>query len=307
MSKLAKQVRQVATDAGADLVGFAPISRFDNAPPEFHPRTIYPQTQTVTAVAVRQARGALKTAEEGTYWQAYNCDNYWYLNEVIAPKILRAVILFLESAGYTSVPVHNPFCSHVGRKIRDDQPTGPDGMASLRVIGVAAGLGELGHSKVLLTPQFGPRQRVFAIFTDAQLEPTPLFTHQVCDGCLSCVRECEACAIGESRDVKFTIEDRQYSHAPLDNRECGHVHSGSDPRFSPFWDGTEPGGGEPKYNKFVKHRFRHLSICVGRGCLRACLDHLEKTGRIQASFKTPLIQRERWKLNEPPPGPGPTA
>jgi len=30
---------------------------------------------------------------------------------------------------------------------------------------------------------------------------------------------------------------------------------------------------------------------------RACLDHLEKTGRIQAAFKTPLIERERWKLD----------
>ncbi len=56
----------------------------------------------------------------------------------------------------------------------------------------------------------------------------------------------------------------------------------------------------PSFNEFCYHRFRHLSVCVGRGCLRACLDHLEKTGRIEAKFKTPFIRRERWKLNEPP-------
>ena len=37
---------------------------------------------------------------------------------------------------------------------------------------------------------------------------------------------------------------------------------------------------------------------MGRGCIRACLDHLEKTGRIEASFKTPFIERERWTLDD---------
>lgn len=300
MPTLTERVRHAALDNGADLVGFAPISRFDDAPPDLHPRTILPQTKTVVAVALRHLRGALKAVEEGTYWQAYNCDNYWYLNEVLAPRVLRAVSLTLEADGYIGVPVHNPFHPHSGRQVRDDQPAGPDGMISLRVIGVAAGLGELGNSKLLLTPQFGPRQRVFAVFTDAALEPTPLLAEPICDGCLSCARECEACAIGTSRDVTLTIEGRQFAHAPFDPAACAKVHAGRDPRFSPFFNGTEADGEEPSYNRFLQHRFRHLAICVGRGCLRACLDHLEKTGRIEKTYKTPFIERERWKLDEPP-------
>ncbi|NIM69365.1 MAG: hypothetical protein GTO48_02660, partial [Xanthomonadales bacterium] len=69
-------------------------------------------------------------------------------------------------------PVHNPFHPHTGRPVRRGAPH-PDGIVSLRVAGVAAGLGELGHSKLLLTPQFGPRQRVFVVLTDAELEPDP--------------------------------------------------------------------------------------------------------------------------------------
>ena len=300
MPSLTERVRRVARENGADLVGFAPVSRFENAPPQLHPCTIYPPTRTVIAVAVRQPRGALKAVEEGTYWQAYNCDSYWFLNEIVAPTLLRAVVLSLEEHGHTSVPVHNPFHPHTGRQVRDDQPFGPDGMISLRVIGVAAGLGELGHSKVLLTPQFGPRQRVFAVFTDAELEPTPLVTDPICDGCQSCVRECEACAIGKSRDVTLAIDGHTFAHAPFDAGACGRVHRGDDKRFSPFWNGSEKEGEEPSYSRFLQHRFRHLSICVARGCIRACLDHLEKTGRIQAQFKAPLIERPRWKLNEPP-------
>jgi ferredoxin len=214
--------------------------------------------------------------------------------------MLREVTMFLEEYGHTSVPVHNPFHPHSGRQLRDDQPDGPDGMISLRVVGVAAGLGELGMSKVFLTPQFGPRQRMFAVFTDAELEPTPIFTGSVCDECGICSKKCEAEAIGTERTVKLEIEDHTFSHAPLDCDACLVVHQGMDRRYSPFWNGSEKEGDKPSYNSWTHNRFNQLAICVGRGCIRACLDHLEKTGRIEKRFKTPFIEGNRWKLNEPP-------
>jgi epoxyqueuosine reductase len=300
VSDLTERIRRVALDNGAALVGFAPVSRFDNAPPGLDPRTIFPSMRTAIAIALPQARGTLKAVEDGCYWQSYNCDSYWYLNEVEAPRILRRIIMALEDEEYTGVPVHNPFHPHSGRQIRDDQPWGPDGMVSMRVLGVAAGLGELGLSKVLLTPEYGPRQRIFGVFTDAELEPTPVFTGRVCDECMLCAKHCEAGAIGRERSETFEIEGRTFSHAPLDCAACGVVHRGDDPRYSPFWNGTEKEGESPSFNAFSQHRFRHLSVCVGRGCLRACLDHLEKTGRISKTFKTPFTEGERWKLNEAP-------
>lgn len=298
--KLTERVRRAALESGAVLVGFAPIERFSEAPPEYHPHTIYPHTRTAVVVCLPQLRGALKAVEEGCYWQAYNCDNYWFLNEVEAPRILRAIARVLEDDRWDAVPVHNPFHGHTGRQIRDDQPWGPDGKVSLRVLGVAAGLGELGLSKVFLTPQFGPRQRVFGVFTDAELEPTPMFEGSICDECGLCAKHCEANAIGTERSEKIVIEGKTFAHGTLDCPACSVVHNGSDPRFSPFWNGTEAEGDMPSYNKFCQHRFRHLSVCVGRGCLRACLDHLEKTGRIETTFRHPFIERKRWKLNKAP-------
>jgi hypothetical protein len=92
----------------------------------------------------------------------------------------------------------------------------------------------------------------------------------------------------------------EFGHGELNCEACVKVHQGMDPRFSPFWNGSEKEGEAPAYNRFCKERFRHLAICGGRGCLRACLDHLEKRGRITTRFKTPFIERNRWKLNEPP-------
>ena len=182
MEDLRDRVKQTARQAGADLVGIASIDRFDHAPPEVHPRSVFSHTQSEIAVGCRMVRGALKTAEEGLYWGAYNCDSYQYINEVLAPHLLRRIVLLLEDQGYTAVPIHNPFHPHTGRPVRPGA-TSPDGIISLRVIGCAAGLGELGMSKLFLTPQFGPRQRMFAVLTDAVLPADPLLTEPVCDEC----------------------------------------------------------------------------------------------------------------------------
>jgi epoxyqueuosine reductase QueG len=298
--ELTETIRELALQEGADLVGFAPIARFDNAPPHLHPRTLFPPVRSAIAIGLVQPRGTLKAIEEGCYWQAYHCDSYWYLNEVESTRILWRLVMRLEAEGCTSLPVHNPFQSFSGRPVREDQLRGPDALMSLRVLGVAAGLGELGLSKVFLSPEFGPRQRIFGVLTDAELEPTPLFRGKVCDECGACARECEAGAIGRERSVTFRIEDVEFGHGELNCEACVKVHQGMDPRFSPFWNGSEKEGEAPAYNRFCKERFRHLAICGGRGCLRACLDHLEKRGRITTRFKTPFIERKRWKLNEPP-------
>lgn len=300
MDELTERVRRTALENGADLVGFAPISRFENAPPDQHPQTIFPQTKTVVVIATRMLRGTLKTVEEGTYWQAYNADSYAYPSWDLSVIILRSIIRLLEDEGYSSVPIHNPFKENAGRKVRPEHLHGPDANMSLRIVGVAAGLGEFGHSKLVLTPEFGPRQRFFAALTDAELEPTPLFTGKICDGCMLCAKECQACAIGKERNVKITIEGQDYYHAPLDLAACSKVHNGRDPRFSPFFTGKEKPGEDPEYNRFVMHSFLVMGICVGRGCLRSCLDHLEKTGRIKSGYKTPMIERERWILTEAP-------
>ena len=295
--ELAREVKETALRAGADLVGIGSIDRYDASPDSVHPKTIFAGTRSIIAVALRMVRGALKTIEDGTYWQAYNCDSYQYLNEILAPRILREIVRFLEDRGYTSVPVHNPFHSRSGRPVRKGGSR-PDGIISLRTIGVVTGLGELGMSKLLLTPQFGPRQRVYGIFTDAELAPDPLIEKSVCDDCGACVRSCPAGAIGSERTVKVKIGNREFSHAPLDESKCIRIHAGEDARYSPFVTKETGPDNPPDYYQFLRKRFQHLSICGGRGCVRACMDHLEKTGRIEKRYRTPMIEGEQWVLED---------
>ena len=297
---LTAEVKQVALDAGADLVGVASIDRFEHAPAGMHPCGIFSKTRSVIALGCRMVRGALKTIEEGNYWQAYNCDSYQYLNEVLAPHMLRKIVVFLEDRGYTAVPLHNPFMFHVGRPVRPGGTT-PDGGISLRVVGCAAGLGELGLSKLFMPPEFGPRQRMYALLCDAELEPDPLVEPgTVCDNCGICIQACPADAIPNERTLEVRIGDTTFTHAELDCGRCSHFHQGWDARYSPFLKQDSSRDNPPAYCEFLKRRFRHLSICGARGCVRACVDHLEKTGRISKQYRTPMIEGEQWVLDDLP-------
>jgi len=296
-SDFTADVKHIAKQAGADLVGIASIDRFEHAPANVHPRSIFGHTQSVIALGCRMVRGALKTVEEGHYWQAYNCDSYQFLNEIFAPTMLRKIVVFLEDQGYTAVPIHNPFGAYAGRPVYPGGPK-PDGMISLRVVGCAAGLGELGMSKLFLTPQFGPRQRMYAVLTDAELEADPLLTEPVCDECGACIKGCPADAIPSERTVEVPIGDKVFCHGDLDTGKCSHVHTGWDPRYSPFLKEDSSRENPPPYYRFLDHRFRHRAICVGRGCVRACMDHLEKTGRLEKQYKTPMIEGKQWVIED---------
>jgi epoxyqueuosine reductase QueG len=64
------------------------------------------------------------------------------------------------------------------------------GPFSHRHAATRAGLGEFGYNNIVLTPQFGARQRFNSIITDAELIPDPLITKPIClrDACMLCIR-----------------------------------------------------------------------------------------------------------------------
>ena len=298
-ASLSQSLKRLALRSGADLVGVASISRFDQAPVEAHPRSIFAQTRSVVVLACRMLRGSLKTIEDGTYWQAYNCDSYQYINEVVAPHILRQLTLWLEDQGFTSVPLHNPFLLGAGRPVRPGGVS-PDVAINLRLAACAAGLGEIGLSGLLLTPQFGPRQRLMALITDAPLKADPLLAPgTVCDRCGLCRRSCPGQAIPPEHNGRAVIAGRTYPFSQVDRAKCRPAHQGWDKRFSPFLTEDSMPQNPPEYYRFLDQRFNQRSICGGRGCIRACLDHLEKTGRIRQTFVTPLIDQPPWELDAP--------
>jgi epoxyqueuosine reductase QueG len=66
------------------------------------------------------------------------------------------------------------------------------GPFSHRHAATRAGLGEFGYNNLVLTREFGPRQRFNSIVTDAELVPDRLVTEPIClrDECRLCLKAC---------------------------------------------------------------------------------------------------------------------
>lgn len=149
-------VKDYALEAGADLIGIAPIERFEEAPPAWHPETIFPGVKSVVVLGFRILRGCYRGMDERTFFQSYSTYGYGWINYAIAPTIVRNVAIFLEDRGYEAVPVPEYTSARgFGRPSEPDEPA-PEVFLHLRMAAVAAGLGERGYSGIFLSPQFGP-------------------------------------------------------------------------------------------------------------------------------------------------------
>ncbi len=84
------------------------------------------------------------------------------------------------------------------------------GVFSNKMAAHLAGLGWIGKSCLLITPEAGPRVRWATVLTDAPLAATGQAVDEQCGGCQQCVDACPAKAfsgkpfrVGEHRDVRF--------------------------------------------------------------------------------------------------------
>lgn len=78
-----------------------------------------------------------------------------------------------------------------------------------------AGLGWIGKSCLLITPEHGPRLRLASVLTDAPLEPSGTPTPDGCGECTACV---DACPVGAFAGRAF--DAREPREARYDARRC---------------------------------------------------------------------------------------
>ncbi|HIE50574.1 MAG TPA: hypothetical protein EYP85_02340 [Armatimonadetes bacterium] len=278
MDKGQAELRKFARQRGADLLGIASLDRFAELKPEKHPCSIFPEAKSVIVLGRRITRGTLRGVEEGTHFQAYDLFGYNWLDNRFVALTTFEVVEFLEDNGWEAVPLPAlpPQIPPLGVPVRKGQPA-PNVLLDLQDAAVRAGLGEIGYCGVLLTPQFGPRQRLQIILTDAELEPDPLFEGLLCDRCLECVKSCPLGAMSTEGEKAINICGRQMVVASIDFNKCRNCRNGARPNaYHP--------AGEPD-------RLAAL-------CLRSCLDHLERTAKLTTAFQQAFRKRPVWAVDE---------
>ena len=104
----AKWIKQRGKEFGADLVGIAPMSRFEGAPKQYDGRYIFPGAKSMIVLGFRIARGLFRGIEEGTYFSAYPTMGYAAMNQVYIPNVLHRLTNFLEDEGHETLPIMRP-------------------------------------------------------------------------------------------------------------------------------------------------------------------------------------------------------
>lgn len=276
--KFSEKVKRLAKESGADLVGAANIGRFKDVPAQHHPASIFPEAKSVIVIGRRITRGTLRGVEEGTQFSIYAIYGYdWLDNRFLAMTTFK-VAEFLEDNGWEAVPLPNlpPQIPPMGIAVKPNQPE-PNVMVDFDDAAVRAGLGEISYCGILLTPKFGPRQRFQLILTDAELEPDSLLQERICDRCMECIRSCPLNAINPKKGKEIIICSKKMKVAEIDYAKCASCKNGATPnRYHP--------AGNPD---------RLAAICV-----RSCIDHLEKTNKLQNKFSSPFRKRPAWTIGK---------
>ena len=314
------EVKQYAKACGADLVGIASMDRFEGAPKQMDPRYIFPDAKAMIVMGFRILRGTLRGIEEGTFYISYAGMGYAGINYVQQPMVLWNFCRMVEDEGYEAVPIPNNFMwtntdssgqdpeatgvmrESWSRPVSPDKPA-PDVFIHMRIAAFAAGLGEIGYSKMFISPEFGPRQRLAAVLTDMPLEPDPLYSGPpLCDRCMSCAHQCTGGAISTERTTKVTVAGRELEWGEIDYDKCSRYFCGASKEHNPFMtsEADEEGFGQQVW-KAQEYKVSPTYV-YGRalegasGCIRACMVHLEERGVLKNQFKSPFRKQKPWRL-----------
>jgi epoxyqueuosine reductase len=198
----AAQIKDMVLAEGVDLVGIADAGTLMLSYPPRPARALLPGARSVVVMAVAHSLAAAG-APDIKLWTRNKMQTSRLLDQT-AEKISR----FLEARGYLSLPVSADKPVEIfkrdpetGRRFRFPRVSGH---LSLKHAALTAGMGQMGRSNLLLTPEFGPHQRLGGLVTEAPLEPDARSELDLClPGCTRCE---DACPVGALAGGRYDVD-----------------------------------------------------------------------------------------------------
>ena len=244
------ELKEMLRRRGARLIGIGSVDRFEGAPKGHHPRDFLEDARSVVAIGLPIVRGLMgwNRFMEGSeripmvekYTDAEGTSITWSPRTTVRKHIERRcsyevinmelntlsmyAAIFLEEHGYRTayLPATYGMTLSWPGNYRWDFPKPPMGTGpfSHRHAAVASGLGRFGRNNLLLTRQYGPRQRLVSLITEAPLQADPLIEEEICLGepCSRCVEACPAGAFCQPHT--FPVGGVAQTVASIDIEAC---------------------------------------------------------------------------------------
>ena len=140
----------------------------------------YPRAVTIGIVLQDSLVDLLPEREDYAAAMLYRHNSYDVVNLAL-DQIALAVANIIQRAGYGVLPVP------ASKRASDEKIAG---VFPQKLAAHLAGLGWIGKSCLLVTPDHGPRVRWVTVLTDAPLAPTGIPMEQRCGKCTQCTDAC---------------------------------------------------------------------------------------------------------------------
>ncbi len=313
-------IKAKAKEYGADIVGIGDISRYQDTKPEHDPRSIFPAAKCVIGLGIRIPEGMVKVLENGKQQYLLTSMYTKTISEELVIMLLLKMARLIENEGYEACIQRscpnikakddygmNPEVSSVTRlgqaiAVSGNKPA-PEVLIDFTQSAVICGLGSVSYRGEVLTPQFGPFQRLAFIITNAPLDADPVFGEDLCDGCGKCADACPGKAISGERKTEKEVEiaGTKYTCGTFDTWQCSVYYRGAH-KSNPFMGESFMKGdpereavinGEKRFdaasaqkiypllNFLPKTQFGYVPCLCKRQCDLACYRHLKEKGLLK--------------------------
>ncbi|MBU2536364.1 MAG: hypothetical protein ABIK32_04275 [Chloroflexota bacterium] len=192
-----EEVKEKAESLSFDLFGVADpfCAELQRAPEGHKPQDYLPSVKSVIVLGVRVIDSILQTTPSGIYSKHYDT-----LNELLGSCAYN-LVRWPEDKGYRSMTFPETDSYAILWEQYNAGYTGFVPCFNHMAIAVAAGLGKLGACGVVLTPEYGARQRWISVVTEAPLDFGKEIKEEIClekqapNSCRKCSEACPIQAI----------------------------------------------------------------------------------------------------------------
>ena len=190
------RIQKIVLEGGAALVGVASRERLLDAPESANPDYLLPGMRSAISLAVAMNTSIARDFLSKKDWLTH-CGERKQVVQVLY-GIYDRLVDFLSGEGYEALGVE------INNNYRPE-PNATDVTEMTEYVpefahrygALAAGLGRLGWSGNLMTPEHGSMVELGTVLTSAELEPDPLLETNPCDRCKLCTTVCPVEMIGK--------------------------------------------------------------------------------------------------------------